>query len=373
MDKIFEAFRGMRAFQKLPAEQRKFVFYSESESYHRYLWPYIHNLVCAKGLQVCYLTSSITDPILETNSSNINSFFIGDGIIRTILFTCLQADVMIMTMPDLGKYGLQRSKYPVHYVFIPHNMLSTHMVFRKNAFDKFDTVFCVGPHQKLELEESEKLYNLPQKHLLEVGYPPLDYSLKKINNINVVPTKTYKVFIAPSWQKDGILETVGVELIELLTEHKMEVYLRPHRHSPMSVIREYEKRFEYTSEFILINDQPDGIDLSTMDILITDWSGASLSFAFTFEKPVLFIETVKKALNPDYTLYTNVPVEISIRNKIGQTIKLEDIASAPNRIRQLINDTPRMKPAIKNERQKHVYNIGNSIEVGAAFLSKIAT
>ena len=151
---------------------------------------------------------------------------------------------MVMTMPDLGKYGFYRSKYPVHYIFIPHNMLSTHMVFRENAFDQFDAVFCVGPHHKREIREAEKLYSLPPKKLLEVGYAPLDKSRDRVRqNTSSRSKEGVRVIIAPSWQKDGILDTVGPELIKLLLKHNIHTFLRPHRHSPKSLVSEFQKKF----------------------------------------------------------------------------------------------------------------------------------
>ena len=70
-----------------------------------------------------------------------------------------------MSLPDLAKYEIKRSKYDVKYIFVPHNILSTHMVFRKGAFDAFDVFFCSGPYHYKEIRESENKYQTKRKKL----------------------------------------------------------------------------------------------------------------------------------------------------------------------------------------------------------------
>ena len=58
----------------------------------------------------------------------------------------------------VNQYYLKRSKYSVHYIYVPHSLSSLHSIYRKGAFDYFDTLFCVGPHHVKEarkLEEEE--------------------------------------------------------------------------------------------------------------------------------------------------------------------------------------------------------------------------
>ena len=117
----------------------------ENEHYTIYLKSLIETLVNEYGLKVSYVTSSKTDPLLKSTNKNISSFYIGDGIVRTKFFINLRADVLVMTMPDLETFHIKRSKiYPVHYVYIFHSLSSTHYIYRKTAFDNFDTIFCAG-------------------------------------------------------------------------------------------------------------------------------------------------------------------------------------------------------------------------------------
>ena len=58
----------------------------------------------------------------------------------------MDVDVVVMTMPDLNQFQIKRSRFSVHYVHVQHSLVSLHMIYRKGAFDHFDTVFCSYHH-----------------------------------------------------------------------------------------------------------------------------------------------------------------------------------------------------------------------------------
>ena len=163
--------KELEKFNQLDLDERSIVFYSESSVL---LYPYVEQIIEELGKReqkICYVTSSKDDPILKNENKNIKVFYIGDGSVRSKFFWELKAKVLITTMPDLENYWIKRSVvFPVHYIYAFHSINSTHMEFRKGAFDHFDTIFCVGPHQIQELRATEKLYNLKQKNLVECGY-----------------------------------------------------------------------------------------------------------------------------------------------------------------------------------------------------------
>jgi YidC/Oxa1 family membrane protein insertase len=370
---IFE-FREMRRFQKLDWSERNLVFYAESESYWGYLYPFIQHLVEKHGKSVSYLTSSPSDPVLEGKIPGIRPFCIGKGAIRTILFASLEADVMVMTLPDFGKSYIKRSKFPVHYVFVPHNMNSTHMVFNKGAHDAFDTIFCVGPHQLAELREAEGLYDLPPRTLVENGYVRLDTLHDEVERrgSSSSPTLKRQVFIAPSWPPHSLLEIVGVDLIEVLLSVGYAVVVRPHRDTQRVHFDALRNRFGEDQNFILAEGKQ-GLDaFYTSDLLITDWSGSAFSFAFARERPVLFIDVPRKVLNPEYERFSHPPLETIIREKIGAVLKPEHINEAPELVETLCRRSDEWAETIRAQREQWIYNLGNSAQLGAAYLAKLA-
>jgi hypothetical protein len=367
-------FREMRRFQKLDRPERNLIFYAESESYWRYLYPFIRCLVEDCGKSICYLTSSPSDPVLKGNNLGVRSFCIGKGSARTILFASLDADVVVMTTPDLGTYHLKRSKHPVHYVFIPHNMNSTHMVFRKWAHNAFDTIFCVGPHHVSELREAEKIYNLPPRILVENGYVQLDTLCEEVKRRGAFSsTSNRKILIAPSWPPHSLVEVVGKELIETLLSSGYIVIVRPHRDTLRAHLDELNNCFGERQNFILAEGKRGQNAFFESDVLITDWSGSAFSFAFARERPVLFIDVPRKVLNLEYERFSRPPLETIIRENIGVVLKPDSFLDAPQLIETLCDNSEQWAENIRAQRNLWVYNLGNSAHLGATYLSELAT
>ena len=59
--------------------------------------------------------------------------------------------------------------------------------------------------------------------------------------------------------------------------------------------------------------------------MISDWSGISFEYAFTFERQVIFIDVPKKELNPNSSDISLEPIEISARKKIGHVISVNNL------------------------------------------------
>ncbi len=158
--------KELKRFEKLDKKDRSIVFYLENECDFIFFKSIVEKLTQEYDMKICYVTSSKTDPMLTSNDKNILPFYIGVGIARSNFFLNLKATIMVMTMPDLETFYVKRSKiYPVHYVYIFHSLSSTHYIYRKTAFDNFDTIFCTGNYQIIEIQEREKKFNLEKKKI----------------------------------------------------------------------------------------------------------------------------------------------------------------------------------------------------------------
>ena len=100
------------------------------------------------------------------------------------------------------------------------------------------------------------------------------------------------------------------------------------------------------------------ISLFESDILITDWSGMSLEYAFSMKKPVLYISTPQKILNEDYHIIGTEAFEASIREKIG--IIWDGYSSIEN-----ILENSHIE---EYDYSKDIFNIGKSDEVGSRYI-----
>ena len=368
----------LKKFEGLKQNERDVVFYSENENSMLIFKSLISELTNKHNLNICYVTSSKDESILKKPNNKIKSFFIGDGVVRTKFFLNLKAKILIMTMPDLETFHIKKSKvYPVHYVYLFHSMVSTHLIYRRSAFEHFDSIFCVGNYQLDEIRSTEKLYNLKPKNLIRYGYSHLDNLLEKYSKRILLPKNNENklhILLAPSWSDDGLFENISEKVIDILLREGYKVTFRPHpmtqKKSKKKIDRMTEK-FSKNESFLLEQNIFNFDSFLFSDIMITDWSGAALEFAFAFEKPVLFIDVPKKINNPEYEKIPQVPIEVSIREKIGKIILPTDLELIPNEIKMLYGQTKELRDKITKIRNELIFNVGESKKDGAEEIIKL--
>jgi len=367
--------KEVKRFEKLDQKYRAIVFYSENEYDFIFFKSIVEKLTQEYDTKICYVTSSKTDPMLNCNDKNILPFYIGDGVAHKNFFINLKATILIMTMPDLETFHIKRSKvYPVHYVYIFHSLNSTQRAYRSTAFDNFDTIFCTGNYQIIEIQERERKFNLKKKKLVKHGYGRLDALINQVQNTNIKKDiSTNKVvLVAPSWGANGLIETKGQEIVHLLLNSGFDVILRPH---PMTikksnkVIQKIEKEFKDNLNFKLETDIRNMESWFLCDCMISDLSGAAIEYAFAFEKPILYVITPEKIVQEiEIGL---VPLEEKIRTEIGEIVSLSQLSLIPSKINQFLLSQNKFKEKIQKIRGETVFNIGNSGDQGAKHLLEL--
>lgn len=383
----FPAWSSMRSFNRLSPDERSIVFYAESGADWPHLGPIIEELTQSIGREVCYVTSQADDPVLTSGAPGIRPFYIGSGSTRTAFFKLVDARVVVMTLPDLETFHLKRSVHPVHYVYVFHSIVSSHMIYRKGAFDAYDTVLCVGPHHVAEIRATEAAYGLRAKELVEHGYGRLDAILRNAADRSTEESTAgstpgpmdaqsgRKILLAPSWGECSFIEApVGGELIQVLLGAGHSVVLRLH---PMTVRRfpklaaELERRFA-TPAFRVETEMRAQESLLDSDLMVSDWSGAAFEYAFGLERPVLFVDTPKKINNPEYERIGRVAVEESMREELGGVIDPADLSRVLERVDALTADREAFRSRLRDARERTVFNVGRSAAVGAAEVARLA-
>jgi len=350
---------------RLPSDYRQIVFYSEGLNY----WPIFEGLINEifenSDLKISYVTSGADDPGLGYVNSNYKSFLLDEAYVRNWFFENLDADVVLMTMPDLNQYQVKRSKHKVHYIYIQHALMSMHMAYRHGAFDWYDTIFCAGPHHVNELRSLEKKYDLPRKELFEHGYSRLDRIIEGKSLIEQSKNNLNHALFAPSWGENASIESgLGEQIIEKLLAMGYFVTLRPHPEtwkSSTKLIKNIIKK--YSSNKMFNYDQNVGFldSFHNSDFMISDWSGAALEYSFGLSKPVIFIDLPKKINNPNFTDIDDIPLEVSLRNEIGLVSNIDDLTTS------LISSLT----SKKIDAGKYFYNIGESDKVGAKYIMRL--
>ena len=370
-----EEWSNLKKFENLSDFERSIVFYAENEASMNHFRTLIFELTERMNFQICYITSVKNDQILSSKNKNILSFYIGEGAVRTKFFLTLRAKILVMDMPDLDRYHIKRSKaYPVHYIYLFHSMFSIHSYLRKGALDNYDTIFCVGPHHVNEIRTTEKLYGLKPKTIVNYGFGRLDTLLQEKEKF-AKPDSNLKdlILITPSYGDENLLEKCGIELIDTLLKSDFRVLLRPHFRTlrdSKELIDSIKNKFEKNPSFIFEDGVIPPEYFHNSICMISDWSGISMEYVFVFERPVIFIDVPKKILNPNADELSIEPIEISIRDKIGNVISTDNIEKIPKILNNLNNDSEDFKKQLQSIRQNTVFNISNSSKIGGKYIRK---
>jgi YidC/Oxa1 family membrane protein insertase len=368
--------RELHRFESLNDNQRSIVFYAENRASMNHFKLLISELTEKMNLSICFVTSVKDDLIFTSKNQKIKSFYIGDGAARTKFFLTLKAKIMIMDMPDLNSFHIKRSMvFPVHYVYLFHSMFSTHSYLRKSAIDNYDTIFCVGQHHIDEIKETEKIYELKPKKLLKYGYGRLDTLInEKEQYLEKTNITENLILIVPSYGNKNLLEICGIELIDNLLKSNFKVLLRPHFRTlrdSTKLINEIKEKFSKNPDFILQTGIIPSNLFHNSQSMISDWSGIVLEYAFTFERPVIFIDVPKKNMNPKFKDIKLEPIEISIRNKVGHVVLPNELEKITKILNNLEKDSKKFQEQIKELRSKTVFNISNSAKIGAKYIQEL--
>ena len=326
------------------------------------------------NIVIHYITSDPDDSIFKKaeENSRIKAYYIGEKKLITLMMK-LDADVVVMTMPDLENYHIKRSyiRKDIEYIYIPHGMDSLNMTMRTGSMDHFDTVFCTGKHQKEEIKKTEKVYELPEKTLVEWGYCLLDSMRDDYNKMEKKVSDVKSILIAPSWQKDNIVDSCLDELLDNLKGLGYKITVRPHpqhvRHMPERM-QQLKDRFANDDDIEIQTDFSSNSTVFEADMMITDWSGICYEYAYTTCKPVLFIDTPMKVMNPEYEKIGVEPINIWMRDSIGASLKPDEMDRIPEVVDQILKHTEDYKQKIDEFVHEYVYNLGNSAQVGADYI-----
>lgn len=379
MKQFIRTWKESRRFLRNDESRDGIVIYSEGDSYAPYILPFINELAEVFNGKVFYLTSDPSDRILLDTPCHVISFFIGTGSMRTHVFSHMKAKVVAMTMPDLNTFHIKRSRHVHHYTYLQHSLVSTHMVYRKGAFDHFDSIFCTGPYQTHEIREWEELQRLPAKEIFEHGYPPLDALIKVGSAIpapQITKDKRLNILLAPSWGPEGLMETRAEELVHILLDVGHLVRVRPHprtRQLSGQVLDRLASKFIGHSGFDMNEDVTNFDALLQSHVMISDWSGVAMDFALGLGRPVLFIDVPRKINNPEYSRLKAVPLEVLYREEIGAVLSPDRLDDLPAALAYLLERAPLIKARSAELRKDFVYNLGTSARRGARILAEIST
>lgn len=353
-------------------ENKQIVFYSEGNGFYKYFQNVIELILKKTDIVIHYITSNPHDEVLKLQSDNFRVYYIGENKL-IVLMMKMDADMVVMTTPDLQKYHIKRSmiRNDIEYVYMDHGIGSTNLLFRKHALDYFDTVFASNDISYEEIRQQEKVYGLKEKTVIKYGFGLIDNMIKNYNEQAVRSNKPKIILIAPSWQEDNMLDLCIDEILQRLLGRGYRIILRPHpqyvRHFG-DKLKILENKYAEYSDFVLQTNFSSNDTVFNADILMTDWSGIAYEYSFTTLKPSLFINTPMKVMNPDYKEIDVVPFDIEVRNEMGISIELDELDKINDAVEELLSKDIISKDKMKMMREKYLYNVSRSAEVGAKYI-----
>ena len=353
------------------------VFYSEKSGFYKYYKEIIEYLLKRTNLSIHYVTNDPNDAIfaMAEKEPRIKPYYIGVKKLITLMMK-MDADIVIMTTPDLDNYYIKRSlvRKDIEYIYVPHDSASMIMGFREHCLDNFDTVFAVGPHIETEVRANEKLYGTKEKTIVPFGYPLIENLIDAYDAMDKVEHERKQILIGPSWQEDNLLDSCIDKLIEQLYCDDYRIIVRPHpeymkRYSPKIDVLKEKYKDKIGDGLVFELDFTANSSTYESDILITDWSGIGLEFCFATLKPALFINTKIKMENPNYTKTGLVPQEVSLRNRLGVALDKNELDKTAETVKMLIgNETYR--ETIREIRNNYFYNLGSRGQAGGEHIVK---
>ncbi len=351
---------------------KQIVFYSEKNGFYKYYKNVIEFILSKTDIVIHYITGDPDDEVFNRSSDRFRTYYIGENKL-IVLMMKLEADIMVMTTPDLQTYHLKKSLVQdnIEYIYMDHAMGDVNLSYRKHALDHFNTIFVPNELTEREIRAEEKTYDLPAKNIVRTGYGLIDDMIANYEKSNKEEKPVKDILIAPSWQQDNLIDLCIDDILDQILGKGYHVILRPHpqyvRHFEDRLLAIKDKYCDF-SDFELQMDFSSNKTVFDADVLMTDWSGIAYEYSFTTLKPTLYINTPMKIMNPDYEEIGIEPFDIAVRDEIGISVDTDKLDTLGAVVEKLLNDGVYSPESIAGVREKYLDNIGKSGEVGARYI-----
>ncbi|TXJ17163.1 CDP-glycerol--glycerophosphate glycerophosphotransferase [Brachyspira aalborgi] len=347
----------------------KIIIYGEDKRYYNVFKPIIEELINLE-IPTIYYSSSYDDKIFEIKSDFLKSEFIGTGNKAYAKLNFIEADICLMTTPNLDVFQLKRSKGVKKYVHITHSSAET-STYCLYSLDFFDAVFLNGEHQIRDIRELENKRNTIIKDLYVVGNPYLDELSKMEETITKENNNKKTILIAPSWGMNCLFRRFGEKLLDNIVNSDYNIIIRPHPQSLISdkdIIDKFQNRYKDKNNVEWDFNRVNIYSLSKADIMISDFSGVIFDYAFLFEKPVIipsftFDKRGTDAIEIDEEVWTFETIP-----KISFKLDENNFSNISQIIEDSINNETLKNNILKAKEEAYMYE-GQASKRAAQFLN----
>lgn len=352
----------------------KIIIYGEDKRYYNVFKPIIEELINL-SITITYYSSSEDDPIFDIKNDLLYSEFIGVGNKAYAKLNFIEADICLMTTPNLDVFQLKRSKGVKKYVHIMHSP-SEAALYCLYSLDFFDAVLLNGKNQINDIRELENLRGTKIKHLDIIGSTYLDELENKKNKILEIKNETKNkkmVLIAPSWGVNGLLTRFGEKLIDAIVENGFHLIIRPHPQSLIvekEMIEKLKNKYKDNKNLEWDFDVDNIYSLSKADVMLSDFSGVIFDYAFMFEKPAIIPSFTFDKRGYDAIELKDETWTFKVLPQISVSLDENNFSSIANIINETMDNKSLKENILKVKEEAYMYR-GEASKRGALVLNNM--
>jgi hypothetical protein len=328
---VFKFFYIQKKYQR--------IFFFENSFTENHLAPYLDKNICKnKTLILCKYHQN------KYFLVNYNKIIIRYNFFLNIIFSFLQIKYCYSTTPELGNNYFVKSPFKkTKYIFIQHSAMGLNVIYNDRAFDNFDLVQTINKFQYNDLLDINRL----NKKKIKPWRSKYFFFYNSFSNKEIKRLKL-KVLIAPTHGTDFYKKALN-DLIYHLDNDLYEIELRPHLVS----IKEYNNLSLSIKNKIRVDYG--NLDLNSFDILISDWSGIYLEYAFKKKQKPILINTKQKILNKNYSKFQSQSIDTISRKEIAETINISQIEMINSYIQKIQKESNKNKDIIESFFKNNFY------------------
>lgn len=352
----------------------KIIIYGEDKRYYNVFKPIIEELINL-SIPITYYSSSEDDPIFDIKNDLLYSEFIGVGNKAYAKLNFIEADICLMTTPNLDVFQLKRSKGVKKYVHIMHSP-SEAALYCLYSLDFFDAVLLNGKNQINDIRELENLRGTKIKYLDIIGSTYLDELENKKNKILEIKNETKNkktVLIAPSWGVNGLLTRFGEKLIDAIVENGFHLIIRPHPQSLIvekEMIEKLKNKYKDNKNLEWDFDVDNIYSLSKADVMLSDFSGVIFDYAFMFEKPTIIPSFTFDKRGYDAIELKDETWTFKVLPQISVSLDENNFSSIANIINETMDNKSLKENILKVKEEAYMYR-GEASKRGALVLNNM--
>ena len=93
-----------------------------------------------------------------------------------------------------------------------------------------------------------------------------------------------------------------------------------------------------------------------------------MEYAFCTKRPVLFINTPMKIMNPEWEKIDITPLNLEIRHIVGTSVNTDELDKVPGILKDMVDKMDDYAKAIEEYETDQIYNLGGSAKVGGEYI-----